>query len=188
MKPKWYQPLLLTTISMAKSSIDTSTAASALLSSSSHELSQWNLSKSLLLPFSVHYFQDSKLWISGYSDTEWTEQQSPSFSDFKDYQCSVTSVLLYQIHTWPSAFWGHMFYNHMLALFSEQAPEWQSKHSHLGDSKHRRQEVWWRNRRPLSIHYLSEINESFLWPTRRKIRTVFTSRCSAIHQYMSVKQ
>lgn len=98
----------------------------------------------------------------------------PSFSDFKDYyHCSVTSVLLYQLHTWPSAFWGHMFYNHILALFSAQAPGWQSKRSHLGDSKHRRQEVWWRNSRPLSIHYLSEINKSFLWPTRRKIRTAY---------------
>lgn len=90
------------------------------------------------------------------------------------YQCSVTSVPLYQLHTWPSAFWGRMFYDHMLALFSAQAPGWQSKQSHLGDSKHRRQEVWWRNSRPLSIHYLSEINKSFLWPTWRKIRTAFT--------------
>lgn len=113
----------------------------------------------------------------------------PSFSDFKDYyQCSVTSVLLYQLHTWPSAFWGHMFYNRILSLFSAQAPGWQSKQSHLGDSKHRRQEVWRRNSRPLSIHYLSEINKSFLWPTRRKIRTAFTSCCSEIHQYMSEKQ
>ncbi len=76
------------------------------------------------------------------------------------------------------SFLGHMFYNHMLALFSAQAPEWQSKQSHLGDPKHRRQEVQWRNSHPLSIHYLSEMNKSFLWPTRRKIRSAFTSRCS----------
>lgn len=179
---------------------------SAILSFSSHGNSQRNHSKSLLSPFSLHYFQDSMLWISGYS--EWThshqdsivfnppvaapwqtQQRFSSSSDFKDNsQCSVTSVLLYRVHTWLSALCGRMFYNHMFALFSVQAPEWQSKQSHLSDSKHRRQETWWRNSRPLSIHYLSEINESFLWPTWRKIRMAFTRRCSEIHQYMSAKQ
>ncbi len=81
-------------------------------------------------------------------------------------------------------FLGHMFYNHMLALFSAQALEWQSRQSHLGDSKHRRQEVQWRNSHPLSIHYLSEINKSFLWPTRKKL----VQHLQAVTQYMSVKQ
>lgn len=73
---------------------------------------------------------------------------------------------------------SHMFHNHMLALFSVKAPEGQSKQSHLGDSKHRRQEAQWWNSYPFSIRYLSEINKSFLWPTWRKIRSAFTNRCS----------
>lgn len=42
---------------------------------------------------------------------------------------------------------GATFYNRMLPLFLGQAPKWQSKH--------RRQDAWWRNSPLFSIFYLS---------------------------------